>query len=249
VRHVEMFFDPQAHTERGVPFEVVLEGLEVALDRGEKELGISSGLILCFLRHLSADEAQATLDQALPHLDRLRGVGLDSSERGNPPSKFADVFAASRRLGLETVAHAGEEGPPAYITEALDVLQVSRIDHGVRCVEDPDVLCRLADERIPLTVCPLSNVRLRVFDQMDDHTLLRMMDAGLAVTVNSDDPAYFGGYVAENLLAVQQAFGLSREEVAQLSRNAFQASFLEHGARRRLLNELDAYVRKDDAGI
>jgi adenosine deaminase len=243
VRHVELFFDPQAHTERGVPFESVLEGIALALRRARREMGMSSGIIMCFLRHLSADHAQAALDQARPYIDELDGVGLDSSERGHPPSKFREVFAECRRLGLPTVAHAGEEGPPAYILEALDSLEARRIDHGVRCVEDESLLARLAAERIPLTVCPLSNVRLRVFDDMLQHTLPQLLEAGLCVTVNSDDPAYFGGYVAENLLAVQVAFGLSRGELADLSRNAFEASFIDDATRSRLLAELEAYVR------
>ncbi len=247
VRHVELFFDPQAHTERGVPFEAVLEGLRHALERARRELDVSGGLILCFLRHLSEDHARATLDLARPHLEHLQGVGLDSSERGNPPGKFRDVFAECRRLGLRTVAHAGEEGPPAYITEALDALEVRRIDHGVRCVEDAAVVERLAAEGVPLTVCPLSNVKLRVFERMDEHTLRRMMEAGLRVTINSDDPAYFGGYVEENFVAVQESFGLSRDEVAALSRHAFEASFLEEDARARLLAELDSYLALDRA--
>lgn len=244
VRHVELFFDPQAHTERGVPFESILEGIQLALKRAAREMGMSSGIIMCFLRHLSADHASATLDQARPFIDELDGVGLDSSERGHPPSKFTEVFAECRRLGLPTVAHAGEEGPPAYILEALDSLEALRIDHGVRCVEDDAVLARLARERIPLTVCPLSNVRLRVFQDMLQHTLPRMLEADLCITVNSDDPAYFGGYIAENMAAVQEAFGLSRHDVAGLSRNAFEASFIDEARRSRLLNELEAYLRE-----
>jgi adenosine deaminase len=208
---------------------------------------MSSGVIMCFLRHLSEDEALATLEEARPFVDELDGVGLDSSERGHPPSKFRAVFAECRRLGLATVAHAGEEGPAAYIVEALDALEARRIDHGVRCVEDESVLARLAAERVPLTVCPLSNIRLRVFDHMLQHTLPHMLDAGLCITVNSDDPAYFGGYVAENLLAVQEAFGLSRDEVAGLSRNAFEASFLDESTRSRLLAELEAYLLEPDS--
>ena len=245
VRHVELFFDPQAHTERGVAFEKVFEGVHGALERGRRELGLSTGLILCFLRHLSAESAAETLDQARPVVDRLDGVGLDSSERGNPPEKFADVFAACRELGLTTVAHAGEEGPPEYIAQALDLLGVRRIDHGVRCVEDRELVARLADEGTPLTVCPLSNVRLRVFDEMTDHTLPRMLEAGLAVTINSDDPAYFGGYMAENLLAVQEAFGLSRHEVGALARNAFEASFVADDVRAKLTAELEGYLRAE----
>jgi len=243
VRHVELFFDPQAHTERGVPFQVVLEGISLALRRASRELGMSSGLIMCFLRHLSEDQAFATLEQARPFIDSLAGVGLDSSELGHPPSKFKAVFAECRRLGLPTVAHAGEEGPPAYIVEALDQLETRRIDHGVRCVEDETVLSRLAAERVPLTLCPLSNLRLRVFETMQQYPLPQLLEANLCITINSDDPAYFGGYIAENLLAVQEAFGLSRDDVAELSRNAFLASFIDEAKRSRLLAELEAYLR------
>jgi adenosine deaminase len=247
VRHVELFFDPQAHTERGVPFAVIIDGIASALRRGQTELGISSALIMCFLRHLSADDAMRTLEASRPFAQHIDAVGLDSSERGNPPSKFRAVFAESRRLGLRAVAHAGEEGPPHYITQALDLLDVSRIDHGVRCVEDPDVLARLIDQRVPLTVCPLSNVRLRVFDDMRDHSLGAMLEAGLAVSVHSDDPAYFGGYVAENLLAVQQAFELDADDLKRLARNSFEGAFLDDSARARLLRELDAYGPSGDS--
>ena len=209
VVHAEVFFDPQTHTARGVAMATVIDGLARACDRAERELGVSSSLILCFLRHLSEEDAFATLDAALPsierHRDRLVGVGLDSGERGNPPEKFARVFERCGALGLHRVAHAGEEGPPAYIESALDVLKVERIDHGVRCVEDPALVARLAVERMPLTVCPLSNVKLCVFDGMEGHNLAALLDAGLCVTVNSDDPAYFGGYVNDNYLAVFDA--------------------------------------------
>jgi adenosine deaminase len=225
--HTEIFFDPQAHTARGVPLAVVMAGLNRALDEAQAQTGITHRLILCFLRHLPAEEAMQTLEQALPWRDRLAGVGLDSSEVGHPPSKFAAVFERARGLGLHVVAHAGEEGPPAYIEEALDVLHVERIDHGVRCSEDPALVARLARERVPLTVCPLSNVRLRVFEKMADHNLKTLLERGLCVTVNTDDPAYFGGYLQDNFLAVTQALSLSHAQLAQLARNSIEASFLE----------------------
>jgi adenine deaminase len=226
VVHVEIFFDPQTHTVRGVPFDSVIGGIRRALVGGERTLGITHRLILCFLRHLSAEDAMRTLEEALPYADQIAAVGLDSSEAGHPPSKFAAVFERARAHGLLTVAHAGEEGPPPYISEALDLLEVKRIDHGVRCEEDPELVARLARERVPLTVCPLSNVKLRVFDRMEDHNLRRLLERGLCVTVNSDDPAYFGGYVAENYLAASRALGLSAAQIAQLARNSIEASFL-----------------------
>jgi adenosine deaminase len=226
VLHAEIFFDPQTHTARGVPIEVVLEGLTHAARRAHAEFGISSKYILCFLRHLSEEEAFATLEQALPHRSHFIGVGLDSSERGHPPRKFARVFARCRELGFHLVAHAGEEGPPAYIRDALDELHVERIDHGVRCVEDPALVERLAATRLPLTVCPLSNVKLRVFDRMADHNMPALLRAGLAATVNSDDPAYFGGYVNQNYLALFEALPqLGVPEALRLARNSFEASF------------------------
>jgi adenosine deaminase len=243
VRHIELFFDPQAHTDRGVPFETVVTGLHRALADGERRLGISSKLILCFLRHLSADAAMTSLEQALPFRTWITGVGLDSSEVGHPPAKFTRVFERARSEGFRAVAHAGEEGPPEYIWQALDVLGVERIDHGVRCLEDPRLVARLVADRVPLTVCPLSNVRLRVFRTLAEHSLKRLLDAGLCVTVNSDDPAYFGGYVLENYRAVQAALGLSKEEVRRLARNAIEASFLDGPARQALLAELDAAAR------
>ncbi|HEY0766353.1 MAG TPA: adenosine deaminase [Steroidobacteraceae bacterium] len=226
VVHVEMFFDPQTHTARGVPFESVIGGIRSALAEGQRTLGMTHRLILCFLRHLSAEEAMQTFEQALAHADAITAFGLDSAEAGHPPGKFAEVFARVRGAGFLTVAHAGEEGPPGYIVEALDLLKVRRIDHGVRCEEDPALVARLARERMPLTMCPLSNVKLRVFDRLQDHNLKRLLARGLCVTVNSDDPAYFGGYVAENYLAVCEALGLSRAEVAQLASNSIEASFL-----------------------
>lgn len=220
VVHVEIFFDPQTHTARGVPFATVLGGIERALQAGEAAFGISWRLIMSFLRHLSEEAAFATLAEATPYLARLHGVGLDSGEQGNPPSKFARVFARCRELGLPVVAHAGEEGPADYIWQAIRELGVQRIDHGVRCVEDPALLSYLADTRLPLTVCPLSNVRLRVFDQMAHHNVLRLLEQGLCVTVNSDDPAYFGGYLGANFQALADGLGVSQEQLCRLSLNA-----------------------------
>ncbi len=241
VRHVELFFDPQTHTDRGVPFANVINGMYRALQDAQKQWDISGSLIMCFLRHLSEEEAFATLEQALPHRDKFIGVGLDSSERGHPPEKFARVFARCRTLGLHLVAHAGEEGPPAYIRTALDLLQVERIDHGVRCLEDPALLQRLARERIALTVCPLSNIKLRVFDRMQSHNLRTLLEAGLMVTVNSDDPAYFGGYINENFIQVFEALSLQREHAHQLARNSFAAAFLETDVRQRYLDQVDTF--------
>ena len=238
VVHVEIFFDPQTHTARGVPFDAVIGGIRSALLEAEQTLGITHRLILCFLRHLNADDAMKTLMQALPHADAITAVGLDSSETGHPPCKFAAVFDRARAEGFLTVAHAGEEGPPAYIHEALDILRVARIDHGVRSEEDPGLVSRLARERVPLTVCPLSNVKLRVFNRMEDHNLKRLLERGLCVTVNSDDPAYFGGYVAENYLAVSRALGLSRSEIAQLASNSIEASFLTRADKDRWLQKI-----------
>ena len=241
VRDAEIFFDPQAHTGRGVPFETVISGIHRALVDAERQLSISSKLIMCFLRHLSAKEAMETLHESLPFRERIVGVGLDSSEIAHPPRDFKTVFDRAREDGLLTVAHAGEEGPPEYIWQALDDLKVSRIDHGVRCVEDPKLVERLREEQIPLTVCPLSNVRLRVFDTIRDHNLKRMLDLGLCVTVNSDDPAYFGGYVDENFQAVQEGLHVTRDGIYRLAKNSFQASFLDQGEKQHLLSELDDY--------
>jgi adenosine deaminase len=239
VRHAEVFFDPQTHTDRGVPFEVVVGGISAALADGERELGITWRLILCFLRHLSAEAAMATLDLAMPHRDVISVVGLDSSERGNPPAKFAEVFARARAEGLAAVAHAGEEGPPEYIVEALDVLQVQRVDHGVRCLEDDALVDRLVADQVPLTVCPLSNVRLRVFPDLRHHNVGRMLERGLCATINSDDPAYFGGYIGDNYAATDAALALGRDQMIALARNSFVASFLEPSERQRHLDELD----------
>ena len=242
VRHTEIFFDPQGHTERGVAFETVLNGISHALAEGERKLGITSRLILCFLRHLPAEDAVATLEQALPHRDRIVAVGLDSSEQGHPPAKFKAVFDKAREAGFLTVAHAGEEGPPEYVWSALDDLQVSRIDHGNRALEDPDLMLELARRKMPLTVCPLSNLRLRVVDDMTAHPLKMMLDRGLVVTVNSDDPAYFGGYMNDNYTAVRQALGLSDDELAMIARNSFGASFLDEATKAKYIAEVDAYV-------
>jgi adenine deaminase len=242
VRHAEIFFDPQTHTGRGVPFETVVTGIRRALLDGRERLGITSGLILCFLRDLSAEAALRALEQARPFRDWLLGVGLDSAEKDNPPVKFRAVFERARDWGLHAVAHAGEEGPPDYIRQALDVLKAERIDHGVRCEEDPDLMARLAAEQVPLTVCPLSNVKLRVVPALARHNLKRLLDRGLCVTVNSDDPAYFGGYVGENFRACQAALGLSDADVLRLAKNSFRASFVEEEERRRLLAEVGAFV-------
>jgi adenosine deaminase len=245
VVHAEIFFDPQTHTQRGVAFATVMAGITRALAGAKRELGITSRLILCFLRHLPADDAMRTLQEALPFKAAIHGVGLDSSEVGHPPSKFVDVFAVARNAGFRAVAHAGEEGPPAYIWEALDLLHVERIDHGVRC-EGDDALCRrLADQNIPLTMCPLSNVRLAVFPRMEQHNLKRLLDRGLRVTVNSDDPAYFGGYVVANYVAAQRALGLTREDIATLARNSFVASFLPEADKARWIAKIDAIARQD----
>ncbi|MFF3324381.1 adenosine deaminase [Streptomyces sp. NPDC002889] len=243
VRHAEIFFDPQAHTSRGVAFGTVVEGLARALERAEERHGISTRLIMCFLRDESAESAMRTLEAAKPYLDRITGVGLDSAEVGHPPSKFREVYEAAAALGLRRVAHAGEEGPPAYIVEALDLLGVERIDHGLRCMEDPELVERLVRERIPLTLCPLSNVRLRVIDVLEEHPLARMMQAGLMCTVNSDDPAYFGGYIGDTFHAVREALDLGNEQLRELARNSFLASFLEDDEERRaaLLAEVEAY--------
>ena len=238
VVHAELFFDPQTHTARGVPMAVVIEGLSGACRRAQTELGISSALILCFLRHLSEEDAFATLEAALPYREHFIGVGLDSSEVGHPPSKFERVFARCRALGLHRVAHAGEEGPPAYMREAIDLLHVQRIDHGVAVMQDPALMAELARSRMPLTVCPLSNLKLCVVRDLRDHPLRRMLDAGLCATVNSDDPAYFGGYLNANFEQTVQALDLSREDVIQLAKNSFEASFISEERRAACLAEL-----------
>jgi adenosine deaminase len=234
VMHVEPFFDPQTHTDRGVPFEAVINGICRALRDGETHLGISSRLILCFLRHLSEQAAFKTLAMAEPFLDRIVAVGLDSSEQGHPPEKFSRVFAHARSLGLLTVAHAGEEGPADYIWTAINDLQVSRIDHGVRAIDDPALMAHLAETQMPLTVCPLSNTKLRVFETMDKHTILVMLAQGICVTVNSDDPAYFGGYMTENFLALAQGLDLSEQQARQLVLNSINASFADEGRKQAM---------------
>jgi adenosine deaminase len=240
VVHAELFFDPQTHTARGIAFETVLAGLERAANDARELLGISSRLILCFLRHLSEADAFATLEQVQPHHHRIHGVGLDSSEQGHPPAKFERVFACCRDLGLRLVAHAGEEGPPAYVWEALDGLGVERIDHGVRAMEDPALVEKLVRERVPLTVCPLSNVRLRVFPDLARHNLKRMLDRGLCVTLNSDDPAYFGGYIGANFLETALALNLDRSDLVILARNSLEAAFVTPAERAPWLAKLAA---------
>ena len=239
VVHAEIFFDPQSHTARGIPFATVMNGLLAGISDGRARYGISCRLILCFLRHLDADAAMRTLEAALPWKQHIVGVGLDSSEQGQPPSKFAEVFARARQEGFIPVAHAGEEGPAAYIWEALDILKAVRIDHGVRAEEDPTLCARLVREKIPLTVCPLSNVKLAVFKRLADHNLGRMLRAGLCITLNSDDPAYFGGYIGENFCASAEALGLGRAELIQLARNSIEASFLPAQDKRVWLAQLD----------
>lgn len=238
VRHAEIFFDPQTHTERGIPFEVFMDGFERARAEAAATLGISTLLIMCFLRHLPEESALETLKQATPFLDRIAAVGLDSGEVGNPPDRFERVFSRARALGLRAVAHAGEEGPPSYITGALDLLGAERIDHGVACEQDEALVARLARERIPLTMCPLSNLALRGVDDLKDHNLKRLLDRGVRVTVNSDDPAYFGGYIGDNFLAIQQALDLDRDDLTTLARNAIEGSFLPPDGKARLLAEL-----------
>jgi len=240
VVHAEIFFDPQTHTGRGVSFATVINGLSRACAQAGATHGISASLILCFLRHLSEEDAFATLEEALPYRDRFIGVGLDSGERGNPPEKFARVFARCGDLGLHRVAHAGEEGPATYIRTALDALGVERIDHGVRCLEDPDLVARLARERVPLTVCPLSNVKLRVFPDLAHHPLKTLLDAGLCATVNSDDPAYFGGYVDANFVSTFAALPLGARDAYALARNSFTASFADEGRKQGWVDSLDA---------
>jgi adenosine deaminase len=239
VRHAEIFFDPQTHTDRGIPYATVIDGIESALVEGHHELDISSRLILCFLRDQSAVSAMATLEAALAHGTGITAVGLDSAEVGHPPEKFRAVFDRARAEGLLAVAHAGEEGPPEYMWQALDVLQVERIDHGVRCTEDERLVERLVAEQIPLTVCPLSNVKLRVFSTLEHHNLADLLRRGVRVTVNSDDPAYFGGYIGENYLASARALALDEREICTLARNSFLASFLDDPDRRRFVTQID----------
>ncbi len=241
VRHTEMFFDPQSHTERGIPFETVISGIHQAQSDARQQFGITSKLILCFLRHLSVDSAMAALKEAIPFKNWIVGVGLDSTEAGYPPEKFTRVFEKSLAEGFLTVAHAGEDGPAEYIWQALKKLMVSRVDHGVRCTEDVHLVQTLKARQTPLTVCPLSNVKLRVFDDIAGINLKYLLDLGLCVTINSDDPAYFGGYIMENLLAVQAALNLSHDDVCRLARNSFNASFLNEEEKQTLLNELELF--------
>lgn len=242
IRHVEIFFDPQTHTKRDITFETIIMGISNALKEAERTLGISTGLILCFLRDLSAESAIQTLEQATPFKDLLIGVGLDSAEKNNPPRKFERVFNKAREMGLLTFAHAGEEGPPEYIREAIDLLKVLRIDHGIRCLEDKALVKRLWDEQIPLTVCPISNIKLHVFEKMAQHPIKKMLEAGLCVTINSDDPAYFRGYINENFIEVTQALHLSQEQIIQLAKNSFLASCLPWNKKEKFIAEIDDYI-------
>nr|WP_275658400.1 adenosine deaminase [Vibrio sp. Isolate25] len=242
VIHTEIFFDPQTHTERGIAFDTVINGIHRALQDAKTQLGISSRVIMCFLRHLDEDSAFVTLEQALAHKDKIIGVGLDSSEVGHPPEKFARVFAKALEAGFLTVAHAGEEGPVANIYNSLELLKVSRIDHGVRCADDPNLVVSLAQSRMPLTVCPLSNTKLKVFEEMKQHNVVDLLRQGLCVTINSDDPAYFGGYMTDNFLAVADSHMLTQEELAQFSRNAIEASFISDSEKQRLMSRLDEFV-------
>ncbi|MFT3807493.1 adenosine deaminase [Arenimonas sp.] len=247
VIHAELFFDPQTHTARGVAFETVIAGLDSALQRARSEFGMGAELIMCFLRHLSEAEAFETLEQAEPHLGKFIGVGLDSSEVGHPPEKFRQVFARAGQLGLHRVAHAGEEGPPAYIWSALDELHAERIDHGVQAPKDATLMQRLVAERIPLTVCPLSNQKLCVFPDLRQHSLPQLLDAGVVATLNSDDPAYFGGYMNQNFVETFDALGLGREQAITLARNSFEASFADAAHRRRYFDRLQEYVAQSGA--
>jgi len=242
VIHTEIFFDPQTHTERGIPFATVINGIHQALADAHRQFGMTSRLILCFLRHLSAAQAMQTLNQALAFKERIAAVGLDSSERGNPPEKFTEVFAKARAEGFLTVVHAGEEGPPEYIRQALKELKASRIDHGVRCLEDAELVDYLVAHQIPLTVCPLSNIKLRVFDSMGEHNLKKMLERGLVVTINSDDPAYFGGYIEENMLAAQQALDLSKEDIYVMAKNSLAAAFLAPEQRQVYFQRLQPFA-------
>lgn len=241
VRHAEIFFDPQTHTDRAIPFEVVINGLTRAKEDAERQLGITSELILCFLRHLSPEAALKTLETAYPYREKILGVGLDSSEQGRPPSLFTDVFKKAREQGYKIVAHAGEEGPAEYVWEAIQLLDVQRIDHGVRSIEDPKLIDYLVEKQIALTVCPLSNIKLCVFDEMGQHNIKQLLDLGVRVTINSDDPAYFGGYMTENFLATQAGLDLSKEDLYRISRNAIEASFIGENRKQQLRDALDKF--------
>lgn len=242
VCHTEIFFDPQTHTDRGIPFEVAITGIYKALQEGERKFGISFKLITCFLRHLSEEAAFKTLEEALPFREWISGFGLDSGEAGNPPEKFARVFQKVREEGFLTVAHAGEEGPADYIWQALKLFDVKRVDHGVRCVEDEKLVEYLREHQIPLTVCPLSNIKLCVFKKMQDHNLKQLLDKGLCVTINSDDPAYFGGYMVDNFLAAQKGLNLTAQEIIQLARNSIHASFASTEQKKRYLAAIESFV-------
>jgi adenine deaminase len=245
VIHTEVFFDPQTHTERGIAFETVFNGIEKALLQAEEEMGISYRIIMSFLRHLDEDSAFKTLEMAMPYKDKIIAVGLDSSELGNPPSKFERVFAKARQEGFLCVAHAGEEGPASYIHEALNLLKVQRIDHGNRCLEDDELVEKLKSLKMPLTICPLSNLKLKVVKDMRDHPIRKLLEKGLMATVHSDDPAYFGGYMNENYGAITEALQLSKAEVAQLARNSFNSCFVEEHHKAKMLEQLNAYLAKN----
>lgn len=242
VIHTEIFFDPQTHTERGIAFETVINGVDKALQKGREELGISSQIIMCFLRHLDQDSAFETLQQAIPFKDKIIGVGLDSSEKGHPPEKFKDVFQAAIKEGFLTVAHAGEEGPAENIHNSLDLLEVARVDHGVRCVEDPKLVEQLIQNRTPLTVCPLSNTKLKVFQHMSEHNIVDLLRQGLCVTINSDDPAYFGGYMTDNFMAVAESLPVTKEELVQFTLNAIEASFISDAEKQRLTAQVTEFT-------
>ncbi|MBE3665773.1 adenosine deaminase [Vibrio navarrensis] len=244
VLHSEIFFDPQTHTARGIAFETVVNGIHRALTQAERELGISSQLIMCFLRHLSEEDALATLEQALPFKDKIVAVGLDSSEQGNPPEKFARVFAKAHEAGFLAVAHAGEEGPALNVKNAMELLKVQRVDHGVRCVDDPALVATLIQSRMPLTVCPLSNLKLKVVESMEQHNVVDLLRQGLCVTLNSDDPAYFGGYMSDNFLAVANAHPVTKQELAQFSLNAIEASFISPEEKQRLTERVSQFIRQ-----
>lgn len=243
--HTEIFFDPQTHTDRGIPFEIVIKGIRRALEDGKEKLGISYKLILSFLRHLNEASAFKTLEEAIPYRDWIAGVGLDSSELGNPPSKFERVFAKAREEGFLVVAHAGEEGPAEYIWQALDVLHVNRIDHGNRCLEDTGLVSRLATTQMPLTLCPLSNLELKVIPDLKDHPVVKMMDRNLLVTINSDDPAYFGGYMNANYLGIANALQLSKKQITELVKNSFKASWLSPDEKEKYISRVDAYYQNN----
>ena len=243
--HTEIFFDPQTHTDRGISFDTVIQGIHSALEDAKEKLGISSQLIMCFLRHLDEVAAFDTLEQALPYKEWIAGVGLDSSEMGHPPSKFENVFSKALDEGFITVAHAGEEGPAAYVWEAINLLKISRIDHGNRSLEDDQLITHIVEKQIPLTVCPLSNLELKVVDDLKDHPMLQLMEAGLMVTINSDDPAYFGGYMNENYIQIAAALNLSKKQITDLAKNSFKASFLSDVEKEKLMNQVEDYYQNN----